>query len=82
LHPVIEEFLYSAMEDFRLDIMIESGPNARSIQISLPKFTLIALLHVQAFLTAPLRSRFGIINRLIIIMLMIYLRLLSVLHQF
>jgi len=64
LHPVIEEFLYSAMEDFRLDIMIESGPNARSIQISLPKFTLIGATTRAGLLTAPLRSRFGIINRL------------------
>lgn len=64
LHPVIEEFLYSAMEDYRLDIMIESGPNARSIQISLPKFTLIGATTRAGLLTAPLRSRFGIINRL------------------
>ncbi|MGB9701745.1 MAG: Holliday junction branch migration DNA helicase RuvB [Candidatus Kapaibacteriota bacterium] len=64
LHPIIEEFLYSAMEDFRLDIMIESGPNARSIQISLPKFTLIGATTRAGLLTAPLRSRFGIINRL------------------
>jgi Holliday junction DNA helicase RuvB len=64
LHPVIEEFLYSAMEDFRLDIMIESGPNARSIQIALPKFTLIGATTRAGLLTAPLRSRFGIINRL------------------
>lgn len=64
LHPVIEEFLYSAMEDFRLDIMIESGPNARSIQISLPRFTLIGATTRAGLLTAPLRSRFGIVNRL------------------
>ncbi len=64
LHPVIEEFLYSAMEDFRLDIMLESGPNARSIQIALPKFTLIGATTRAGLLTAPLRSRFGIINRL------------------
>lgn len=64
LHPVIEEFLYSAMEDYRLDIMIESGPNARSIQISLPRFTLIGATTRAGLLTAPLRSRFGIVNRL------------------
>jgi len=64
LHPVIEEFLYSAMEDFRLDIMIETGPNARSIQIALPHFTLIGATTRAGLLTAPLRSRFGIINRL------------------
>ncbi|OGU61553.1 MAG: Holliday junction DNA helicase RuvB [Ignavibacteria bacterium GWF2_33_9] len=64
LQPVIEEFLYSAMEDYRLDIMIESGPNARSIQITLPKFTLIGATTRAGLLTAPLRSRFGIINRL------------------
>jgi Holliday junction DNA helicase RuvB len=64
LHPVIEEFLYSAMEDYRLDIMIESGPNARSIQISLPKFTIVGATTRAGLLTAPLRSRFGIINRL------------------
>ncbi len=64
LHPVIEEFLYSAMEDYRLDIMIESGPNARSIQIALPRFTLIGATTRAGLLTAPLRSRFGIVNRL------------------
>ena len=64
LHPIIEEFLYSAMEDYRLDIMIESGPNARSIQISLPRFTLIGATTRAGLLTAPLRSRFGIVNRL------------------
>lgn len=64
LHPVIEEFLYSAMEDYRLDIMIETGPNARSIQIALPHFTMIGATTRAGLLTAPLRSRFGIINRL------------------
>ncbi|HOV91965.1 MAG TPA: Holliday junction branch migration DNA helicase RuvB [Candidatus Kapabacteria bacterium] len=64
LHPVIEEFLYSAMEDYRLDIMIETGPNARSVQISLPHFTMIGATTRAGLLTAPLRSRFGIINRL------------------
>ncbi|HRS02343.1 MAG TPA: Holliday junction branch migration DNA helicase RuvB [Bacteroidota bacterium] len=64
LHPVIEEFLYSAMEDYRLDIMIETGPNARSVQIALPHFTMIGATTRAGLLTAPLRSRFGIINRL------------------
>lgn len=64
LHPAIEEFLYSAMEDYRLDIMLETGPNARAIQIALPKFTLIGATTRAGLLTAPLRSRFGIVNRL------------------
>jgi Holliday junction DNA helicase RuvB len=64
LSPVVEEYLYSAMEDFRIDIMIDSGPNARSVQISLPQFTLVGATTRQGLLTAPLRSRFGIINRL------------------
>jgi len=64
LSPVVEEYLYSAMEDFRIDIMIDSGPNARSVQIALPQFTLVGATTRQGLLTAPLRSRFGIINRL------------------
>ncbi len=64
LNPVVEEYLYSAMEDFRLDIMIDSGPNARSIQLSLPKYTLIGATTRAGLLTAPLRARFGIANRL------------------
>ena len=64
LHPSIEEYLYPAMEDFRLDIMIDSGPSARSIQLSLPKFTLIGATTRSGLLTSPLRSRFGLINRL------------------
>jgi Holliday junction DNA helicase RuvB len=64
LSPVVEEYLYSAMEDFRLDIMIDSGPSARSIQLALPKFTLIGATTRQGLLTAPLRSRFGVVNRL------------------
>ncbi|MDZ4744651.1 MAG: Holliday junction branch migration DNA helicase RuvB [bacterium] len=64
LSPVVEEYLYSAMEDFRLDIMIDSGPSARSIQLALPRFTLIGATTRQGLLTAPLRSRFGITNRL------------------
>jgi len=64
LHPTIEEYLYPAMEDFRLDIIIDQGPNARSIQLTLPKFTLIGATTRAGMLTAPLRSRFGMTNRL------------------
>ena len=64
LHPAIEEYLYPAMEDFRLDIIIDSGPSARSIQLNLPKFTLVGATTRSGMLTAPLRSRFGLINRL------------------
>ena len=64
LSPVIEEYLYSAMEDFKIDIMIETGPNARSIQIALNPFTLIGATTRSGLLTAPLRSRFGINSRL------------------
>jgi Holliday junction DNA helicase RuvB len=64
LSPVVEEYLYSAMEDFKIDIMIETGPNARSIQIKLHPFTLIGATTRSGLLTAPLRSRFGINSRL------------------
>lgn len=64
LSPVVEEYLYSAMEDFRIDIMIETGPNARSVQIALNPFTLIGATTRSGLLTAPLRSRFGINMRL------------------
>ncbi len=64
LSPVVEEYLYSAMEDFTLDIMIDSGPNARSVQIELKPFTLIGATTRAGLLTAPLRARFGITNRL------------------
>lgn len=64
LSPVIEEYLYSAMEDFRIDIMLESGPNARSVQIALNPFTLIGATTRSGLLTAPLRARFGINARL------------------
>jgi holliday junction DNA helicase RuvB len=64
VNAVVEEYLYSAMEDFRLDIMIDSGPSARSIQLSLPKFTLVGATTRAGLLTAPLRARFGITNRL------------------
>ncbi len=64
LHPAIEEYLYPAMEDYRLDIIIDSGPSARSIQINLPRFTLVGATTRSGMLTAPLRSRFGLANRL------------------
>jgi len=64
LSPVVEEYLYSAMEDYRIDIMIDAGPNARSVQIALEPFTLIGATTRSGLLTAPLRSRFGINLRL------------------
>ncbi len=64
LNPVVEEYLYSAMEDYRIDIMLDSGPNARSIQIELNPFTLIGATTRSGLLTSPLRARFGINARL------------------
>ncbi|MCR4034135.1 MULTISPECIES: Holliday junction branch migration DNA helicase RuvB [Flavobacterium] len=64
LSPVVEEYLYSAMEDFKIDIMIESGPNARTVQINLNPFTLIGATTRSGLLTAPMRARFGISSRL------------------
>lgn len=64
LSPVVEEYLYSAMEDFKIDIMIESGPNARSVQINLNPFTLIGATTRSGLLTSPMRARFGIQSRL------------------
>jgi Holliday junction DNA helicase RuvB len=64
LNPVVEEYLYSAMEDYQLDIVIDSGPNARSIQIELNRFTLVGATTRKGLLTAPLRARFGIDMRL------------------
>ncbi|HLW40941.1 MAG TPA: Holliday junction branch migration DNA helicase RuvB [Flavobacterium sp.] len=64
LSPVVEEYLYSAMEDFKIDIMIESGPNARSVQINLNPFTLVGATTRSGLLTAPMRARFGIQSRL------------------
>ena len=64
LSPVVEEYLYSAMEDYKIDIMIETGPNARSVQIALNPFTLVGATTRSGLLTAPLRSRFGINLRL------------------
>ncbi|MEQ8551324.1 MAG: Holliday junction branch migration DNA helicase RuvB [Cyclobacteriaceae bacterium] len=64
LNPIVEEYLYSAMEDYRIDIMLDSGPNARSVQIALNPFTLIGATTRSGLLTAPLRARFGINSRL------------------
>ncbi len=64
LHPAIEEYLYPAMEDYKLDIIIDSGPHARSISLDLPKFTLVGATTKAGMLTRPLLSRFGITNRL------------------
>ncbi|NJN42287.1 MAG: Holliday junction branch migration DNA helicase RuvB [Flammeovirgaceae bacterium] len=64
LNPIVEEYLYSAMEDFRIDIMLDQGPNARSVQINLNPFTLIGATTRAGLLTSPLRSRFGINARL------------------
>lgn len=64
LSPIVEEYLYSAMEDYKIDIMIETGPNARSVQIALSPFTLIGATTRSGLLTAPLRSRIGINSRL------------------
>ncbi len=64
LSPIVEEYLYSAMEDYKIDIMIESGPNARTVQINLSPFTLIGATTRSGLLTAPMRARFGISSRL------------------
>ncbi|SHJ00560.1 Holliday junction branch migration DNA helicase RuvB [Flavobacterium haoranii] len=64
LSPVVEEYLYSAMEDFKIDIMIESGPNARTVQINLNPFTLVGATTRSGLLTSPMRARFGIQSRL------------------
>ncbi len=64
LSPIVEEYLYSAMEDYKIDIMIESGPNARTVQLNLEPFTLIGATTRSGLLTAPMRARFGINSRL------------------
>ena len=64
LSPIVEEYLYSAMEDYKIDIMIESGPNARSVEINLNPFTLVGATTRSGLLTAPMRARFGITNML------------------
>lgn len=64
MNAVVEEYLYSAMEDYVLDIMIDKGPNARSVQITLPPFTLVGATTRAGLLTSPMRARFGIVSRL------------------
>lgn len=64
LNPIVEEYLYSAMEDYKIDILIDTGPNSRSVQIGLNPFTLVGATTRSGLLTAPLRSRFGITSRL------------------
>jgi holliday junction DNA helicase RuvB len=64
MNAVVEEYLYSAMEDFRIDIVIDSGPNARSVQLTVPRFTLVGATTRAGLLSSPLRSRFGVTNRL------------------
>ncbi len=64
LNPVVEEYLYTAMEDFKIDIMLDAGPNARSVQLNLNPFTLVGATTRAGLLTAPLRARFGINTRL------------------
>ena len=64
LSPIVDEYLYSAMEDYKIDILIESGPNARTVQINLEPFTLVGATTRSGLLTAPMRARFGISNRL------------------
>ena len=64
LSPIVEEYLYSAMEDYKIDIMIESGPNARTVQINLSPFTLVGATTRSGLLTSPMRARFGIQSRL------------------
>ncbi len=64
LSPVVEEYLYSAMEDYKIDIMLETGPNARSVQINLNPFTLVGATTKSGMLTKPMLARFGIQSRL------------------
>lgn len=64
LNPIVEEYLYSAMEDFKIDIVIDSGPNARSVQLQLPRYTLVGATTRAGLLSGPLRSRFGVASRL------------------
>jgi Holliday junction DNA helicase RuvB len=64
MNTVVEEYLYPAMEDFRLDIVIEHGPHARSICLNLPRFTLVGATTRAGLLTSPMRARFGVVNRL------------------
>lgn len=64
LHPIVEEYLYSAMEDYRIDILLDKGPGARSVQLSIPRFTLVGATTRSGLLTSPLRARFGINSHL------------------
>lgn len=64
LHPIVEEYLYSAMEDYRIDILLDKGPGARSVQLTIPPFTLIGATTRSGLLTSPLRARFGINSHL------------------
>lgn len=64
MNPLVEEYLYSAMEDYKIDILIDSGPNARSVQLEIPHFTLVGATTRAGLLSSPLRSRFGVSNRL------------------
>lgn len=64
LNPMVEEYLYAAMEDFRIDIVIDSGPNARSVQLEIPRYTLVGATTRAGLLSSPLRSRFGVTSRL------------------
>jgi Holliday junction DNA helicase RuvB len=64
MNPVVEEYLYSAMEDFRIDIVIDSGPNARSVQLAIARVTLVGATTRAGLLSSPMRSRFGVTNRL------------------
>jgi Holliday junction DNA helicase RuvB len=64
LSPIVEEYLYPALEDFVLDIVIDKGPHARSVQLTLPAFTLVGATTRAGLLTAPMRARFGVVNRL------------------
>jgi len=84
LNPIVEEYLYSAMEDFKIDIMLDSGPSARSVQISLSPFTLVGATTRSGLLTAPLRARFGINARLDLSFMMLnyYQKLLNALQLF
>lgn len=60
LHPIVEEYLYSAMEDYKIDILLDKGPGARSVQLTIPPFTLVGATTRSGLLTSPLRARFGI----------------------
>ncbi len=64
LNPMVEEYLYAAMEDFKIDIVIDTGPNARSVQLEIPRYTLVGATTRAGLLSGPLRSRFGVTNRL------------------